>query len=272
MAIDWNPKTDSDFIWNWWCIISLAGVLNIYLVYSLIMRHDKPNASSKSTAAYDNTMKWLAVPYVFMTIWRSFWPAMYNERATYWDNWMSSVFLGRLLATIGEICYAHQAGYGLLRANEELKLISGRDNWFIDNGIDFLSKLSMFLCTIAQCFCITGMFTRDHWFGGIEESMWTVANASIFPCAVFMFYEALEHQNRHIDLESTKRFLFMMIFVSLAFALYVGFEHVPILLGMSAKEHSEGVEFMKITDGFWHSITVWTATKTYESWKNDWLW
>ena len=51
-------------------------------------------------------MKWLAVPYVCMTIWRSFWPCMYNERIAYWDNWMGTAFVGRSLATIGEICYA----------------------------------------------------------------------------------------------------------------------------------------------------------------------
>ena len=84
-------------------------------------------------------MKWLCVPYVTMIIWRSFWPSSYTDRLVYWDVWMSAPFVGRTLATIGEVCWASQVGLAMLRANEELNTLSNRDNSYITNVITWLS-------------------------------------------------------------------------------------------------------------------------------------
>lgn len=65
-------------------------------------------------------MRYLTIPYVVMTSWRSFFPNEYANRACIFDNWMSSAFTGRFLATIGEICFANQIGIGVRRANYEL--------------------------------------------------------------------------------------------------------------------------------------------------------
>ena len=163
----------------------------------------------------------------------------------------------------------------MLRANKELKTLSGRDNRFIDNTINWCSWQSIILCSLAQCFCITGMATRDHWFGGIEESMWTFANAFLFPCALFLYSETLQIkklQNINVNLKSTQQFLFMMIIVSFGFAIYVGFEHVPILLNASAEEHAKGVKFLPFWEGLQHCMTYRKVSRTYKAWETTWLW
>jgi hypothetical protein len=54
---------------------------------------------------YTFAMKALGVPFVIQCAWRSFFPEIYNIRVTFWDSPLCSPFIGRMLATIGEVTW-----------------------------------------------------------------------------------------------------------------------------------------------------------------------
>lgn len=109
------------------------------------------------TAQYDQEMKMLMIPYVIMTCWRSFFPNEYTERVCLWNNWMSSAFIGRLLATVGEICFVRQISLALSRANYEIGRLKEKDEHedkeekdeTIHYIIECCSTQVFVLCTIA---------------------------------------------------------------------------------------------------------------------------
>lgn len=146
----------------------------------------KQDASNKSTRNYDNMMKWLALPYVVQCAWRSFWPEVYNDRFVYWDVWMSSIFIGRMLATIGEITWIIQVSWGILKANQEIRALRGGKMTFFEQIIDCLAILASVFCTLAEFFCNYAMFTECYWYNIIETSLWTVALGSLIPCCLFL--------------------------------------------------------------------------------------
>lgn len=106
------------FIIYWWGFISTVSFLNLCYLFSKITSPYK-KTKSEATAIYDQWMRCLSVPYVFMTSWRSFFPCIYSTKVVLFDYWMSSTFTGRFLATIGEVCFVNQICMGVRRANHE---------------------------------------------------------------------------------------------------------------------------------------------------------
>lgn len=151
--------------------------------------------SCANTREYARDMKWLALPYVFQCAWRSFWPEIYNVRIVYWDVWMSSIFIGRFLATVGEIAWIVQVAYGFLRANQEIKALSGSkgDFTFVEGLINWCAIVAVAACTAAEFFCNYAMITGNFMHNVYETSLWTFALGSLIPCGLYLF-----EKSRHI--------------------------------------------------------------------------
>ena len=149
----------------------------------------------ENTREYCETMKWLALPYVIQCAWRSFWPEIYNVRVVFWDTWLSSIFIGRSLATIGEIAWIVQVGYGFIRANQEIKALSGSrgDLTFIEGMINWCAMIAVICCTLAEFFCNYAMITGNFLYNVYETSLWTFALGCLIPCSLYLFEKA-----RHI--------------------------------------------------------------------------
>jgi len=76
-------------------------------------------------------------------------PRVDAERVVLYDNFLSSIFLGRFLATIAEISFALQIS---------------SFNWIIVSQI-----------VLAQMFCWISVITRNPFYHIIEESLWTLS-------------------------------------------------------------------------------------------------
>ena len=70
---------------------------------------------------YRRRMVLLGAPFVFQCAWRSFFPEVYNTRVVFWDTWLCNAFIGRALATIGEVTWTAQVVSGLIWCTEELE-------------------------------------------------------------------------------------------------------------------------------------------------------
>lgn len=178
------------------------------------------------------------MPYVFMTSWRSFFPNEYADRLCLFDNWMSSAFTGRFLATIGEICFVTQIGMGVRRANYELVQLNGGRRTLMNSIVNFATFVLQTFCYVAQGFCIQTTLTRDHWFGGVEETLWGISHALLAPCVLYLFvqynvFDGKRINAERIDLSQTQTFLFILLCYTVGLAFYNLYYHVPILFDLS---------------------------------------
>jgi len=65
----------------------------------------------------------LAFFFVLQCAQRSFWPEIYNIRVVFWDTFIGSPFVGRGLATIGEVTWTSQLAFCLIWCEQELNFI-----------------------------------------------------------------------------------------------------------------------------------------------------
>src|SRR5258708_33599538 len=107
----------------------------------------------------------LCAAYVFGCAFRSFLPRADVQRICLFDTWLSSVVVGRSVATVAEICFAVQWAIIL----HQLGTMTGADTTL--NAAWVIVPLIL----IAECFSWYGVLTTHYLGNAIENSIWAVA-------------------------------------------------------------------------------------------------
>jgi hypothetical protein len=118
-----------EIVYIWWFILCINALWTTFIVF---------------TQNYDIYSR------IFVSVCaiRGIWPRQYVDRICLFPSWISYPFIGRLLATIGEIAFAYQ-----------LSLVTKQ-------------PLIFFLGVVAQIFCWGGVITTNYNFHAYEEILW----------------------------------------------------------------------------------------------------
>lgn len=107
MSLEW-PARSTSLAWSnplawWWSLLTLVSAINIAAWFSLYHYLQKPQTGSTSGV---ELMLLLCAAYVFGCAFRSFLPRADVQRICLFDTWLSSVMIGRSVATVAEVCFA----------------------------------------------------------------------------------------------------------------------------------------------------------------------
>src|ERR1700744_4455674 len=110
MSLEWRARSSSlgwsnPLAWGW-RLLTLVNGANIAVWFLLYRQfHEQPTVGSTSGT---ELMLLLCAAYVFGCAFRSFLPRADVQRICLFDTWLSSVVVGRSVATVAEICFAAQ--------------------------------------------------------------------------------------------------------------------------------------------------------------------
>src|SRR5262249_48636620 len=107
----------------------------------------------------------LCAAYVFGCAFRSFLPRADIQRICLFDTWLSSVMIGRSVATVAEVCFAAQWAIAL----HQLGTMTGADTTL--NAAWVIVPLIL----IAECFSWHAVLTKKYFANAIENSIWGLA-------------------------------------------------------------------------------------------------
>jgi hypothetical protein len=169
MSLEWRERSSS-LAWSnplawWWSLLTLVSGANIAVWFVLYRQlHQQPTGSLGSTSGIQ-LMLLLCAAYVFGCAFRSLLPRADVQRICLFDTWLSSVVVGRSVATVAEICFAAQWAMIL----HQLGTMTGADTtlsaaWVI-----------VPLILIAECFSWHAVLTTHYLGNAIENSIWAVA-------------------------------------------------------------------------------------------------
>src|SRR5437870_13727531 len=110
MRAEWRAQSRS-LAWSnqvswWWLMLSLVSAINIAAWFALYHHLQQPQTSALGNASGTSSMLVLCAGYVFGCAFRSFLPRADVQRICLFDHWLSSVTIGRSVATVAEICFA----------------------------------------------------------------------------------------------------------------------------------------------------------------------
>src|SRR5688572_5793278 len=92
----------------WWIALSAIGVVNICAWVLAAVIPVRRAGDSDPAHAVRRRQVWLSAPFVFGCAFRSFFPRADVQRIVIVDSWLSSVAVGRTVATIAELSFAAQ--------------------------------------------------------------------------------------------------------------------------------------------------------------------
>src|SRR6478736_3464039 len=98
-------RTRSNPLARWWIFLTLVSSTNIVVWFALYREFHSPAAGGPDSM---ELMLLLCAAYVFGCAFRSILPRADVQRICLFDTWLSSVLVGRSVATIAEVCFVAQ--------------------------------------------------------------------------------------------------------------------------------------------------------------------
>jgi hypothetical protein len=261
MSLEWRTRSglrSSSLAWSnplawWWCLLTLVSGVNIAVWFLLYRRlHEQPAGSLGSTSGIE-LMLLLCAAYVFGCAFRSFLPRADVQRICLFDTWLSSVVVGRTVATVAEICFAAQWAMIL----HQLGTMTGADTTL--NAAWVIVPLIL----IAECFSWHAVLTTNYLGNAIENSIWAVA---FFVVGVGLCRLLPEFDG------PVRIVLAVAITGIVAYLAFLMTIDVPMYLSRWRTEAADGSRLLKPLEGLRDVSTRWVVTHDLAEWKDEIAW
>lgn len=246
----------SNPVMKWWLMMCGITLFNFILLF-LLRRKLQSNIPKLTDYIVKsrNLQFVMAAVYTLVCGFRSVFPRGDVLRFTLWDNFISSIAIGRSAATIAETLFIVQW----------IILLREIHNYTKDKFVLGVSKVLFPIVIIAEMFSWGACTTTNYFWTMIEQSCW-VLMAVLFFLAVlksFAYYKP----------NTGQRYYLIAAIVSLI--LYIGY---MVFVDIASYYHSwqaslqEGRVFSTIAEGFREVVFERNATQEYEVWRYSMLW
>ena len=195
----------------------------------------------------------LCAAYVFGCAFRSFLPRADVQRICLFDTWLSSVVVGRSVATVAEICFAAQWAIIL----HQLGTMTGADTTL--NAAWVIVPLIL----IAECFSWYAVLTTHYLGNAIENSIWAVA----------FFIVGIGLCRLLPEFDGQVRVVLVVAIIGIAgYLAFLMTIDVPMYLSRWRAEMADGSKRLRPLEGLRDVSTRWIVTHDLAEWKDEIAW
>jgi hypothetical protein len=231
-------------------LVSGANIAALFWVYRQL---DTGPVSSLDGKPGVGLMLFLCAAYVFGCAFRSVLPRADVQRICLFDTWLSSVVVGRSVATVAEICFAvqwaimlHQLG-SIAEAQTTLSVA-----WAV-----------IPLILIAECFSWYAVLTTNYLANAIENSTWAVTFAAVGVGLTRLLP----------DFDGPFRVALLIAIVGIAgYLFFLLTVDVPMYLARWRAKRSAGGKLLRPLEGLRDISTRWVVTHDVAEWKEEMTW
>jgi len=255
MSLEWQARSGS-LAWSnpvarWWGLLTVVSGLNIAVWF--VLYRQLPLTSAASSTSGIGTMLLFCAAYVFGCAFRSFLPRADVQRICLVDTWLSSVMVGRTVATVAELCFVVQWAIIL----HHLGIMTGAETavnaaWVI-----------VPLIVIAECLSWYAVLTRNYLGNAIENSLWAVAFfiIGVGLCRLLPEFNGLVRVCLVVTIAGIAGFLAFLMTVD-----------VPMYLKRWRTGDADGDKRLTPREGLRDVATRWVVTHDHAEWKEEMTW
>jgi len=239
---------------TWWYFLCAVAAFNITLL-SVPAITFKRRLHNLSPAAY-SMRRWqllLAAVYVLGCAFRSIYPVYDVPRICMVDSWLSSVMIGRSVATVAELCFVAQWALMLRETSRAAGSVIG----------DVTSLALVPLIVIAETCSWYSVLTTSNIGHVAEESIWGL-------CAALLVVSLLSIRARSpVD---RRPLLLACCVVGSIYVAYMFLVDVPMYWSRWIADELGGRSYLSIAQGA-HDMSVrWVVSHRWQDWKNEVVW
>lgn len=251
MRFDWFSWSNPVAIW--WLFLLLVSAANIGLWLLLHRRFRRASAAQRRGILYVEAMLLLCAAYVFGCAFRSVLPRADVQRICLFDTWLSSVVVGRSVATVAEVCFAAQWAIVL----RHLARGAGSDL------VRTLANAVVPLILVAECCSWYAVITTSYLGNTVENSIW----AATFLIIAVALVRLLNEYRGVVQLGIG--FAIAGITAYLAFLVVVD---VPMYFERWQADLASGKQLLGIVSGLRDVSTRWVVTHDLAAWRDEIAW
>ncbi len=257
MSVEWQARAGS-LAWSnplawWWALLSLVSGTNIAVWFLLYHQLREQPAGRLDSAPGVELMLLLGAAYVFGCAFRSLLPRADVQRICLFDTWLSSVAVGRSVATVAEICFAVQWVMVLHR----LGVMTGADTTLN------IAWVVAPLILVAECFSWYAVLTTNYLGNAIENSLW----------AVGFFAVGIGLCRLLPDFAGPVRMILLIAIVGIAgYLAFLMTVDVPMYFNRWRAKAAGGGRLLRPLDGLRDASTRWVVTRDLSEWKDEITW
>jgi hypothetical protein len=257
MSLEWRARPRS-LAWSnplawWWSLLTLVSGANIAVWFVLYRQlHEQPAGGLGSSSTVE-LMLLLCAAYVFGCAFRSFLPRADVQRICLFDTWLSSVMVGRSVATVAEVCFAAQWAIILY----QLGTITAAETTL--NAAWAIVPLIL----IAEGFSWYAVLTTKYWGNAIENSIWAVA----------FFIVGIGLCRLLPEFDGEVRVLLAVAIIGIAgYLAFLMTIDVPMYLNRWRAKVADGGRHLRPLEGLHDVSTRWIVTHDLAEWKDEIAW
>jgi hypothetical protein len=251
MRVDW-------LVWSnplalWWSFLVLVSAGNLAFLFFLHSRYRTTHWPRRAGALAFEPLLLLGAAYVIGCAFRSILPRADVQRICLFDTWLSSVLVGRSVATVAEMCFIIQWAI-VLRALARTAHAESAAN---------IAKAIVPVVAAAEACSWYAVITTNYLGNVLENSLWTVA-------FVLIAIALLDLLNRYRGAVRGA-----IAAATLGIAGYVAFMctmDVPMYFVRWQADLADRRQFLGLFGGLHDVATRWVVTHDAARWHGEMTW
>ena len=251
MSPDWLNWSSPVAIW--WCCLAVVSAVNIALWLKLHAYSSTTAIRSSAGLLTVEPLVLLAAAYVFGCAFRSILPRADVQRICLFDTWLSSVMVGRSVATVAELCFAAQWAIVL----REFGKISHSDT------TKNIANAILPLIVLAECCSWFAVISTDFLGNVLENSVWTVT-FSLIAVALLRLLSSFRGPIQIAIAAAAAGVACYIVFMSTI--------DVPMYYARWQADLADGKPLLGVFSGLYDLATRWVVTRDITPWQNEMAW
>ena len=239
---------------SWWAILCAVAVLNV-LAWSVSARmsFQRRSLASADVYALRRLQVVLSAVYVFGCAYRTAFPVYDIPRICLFDSWLSSVIVGRSVATVAELCFVVQWAVVLREASRATGSLLGRA----------VALIVVPLIAIAEICSWYSVLTTSNLGHVAEESLWGICAAMMVASMVVVSAACTGRLRRMLQVACV---------VGTAYVTYMFLVEVPMYWSRWIADEASGRQYLSILQGLRDASDRWIVSYHWQDWKNEVVW
>lgn len=241
-------------VFSWWFFLCAVAGLNILAwLWSAAALNRRQGLLSAEAYGWRRWQLLLSAGYVFGCAYRSFLPVFDVPRLCLFDSWLSSVIVGRSVATIAELCFVTQWALMLREASQATRSTLGR----------LTSGIIVPLIVVAETCSWYAVLTTVNLGHVIEESLWGVSAALLVVGLLSVWPRSAVAQ---------RPLLALWCVAGVGYVLYMFGVDVPMYWTRWLADEAHGRQYMSLAQGVLDASSRWVVSHRWNDWHSEMVW
>lgn len=241
---------------SWWTFLCTVAAINIVVWIAAA----KLLYQRKDQGHFDEDIyvvrRWqliLSAIYVSGCAFRSFFPVFDVPRIVMYDSWLSSVIVGRSVATIAELSFVAQWALMLREVSRTTESSFAR----------VVSQALVPMIVVAEVFSWSSVLTTANIGHTVEETLWGISAALLVISLIVVGPRCSREQRRMLNL---------ICITGIAYVAYMFLVDVPMYWSRWLADEAANRSYMTFAQGLHDTSTRWAVSHHWDDWKNEVVW